>query len=162
MKKIGIIVALLVFIAGGSVGALKVFEIGPFAPTAEELAALGADGAAKRIGGLFAARPSYIEMPALMIPIFDDTDLIGNIQILYKLEVYGGKNKKAVTKLQTKLNDALIRDFTYYIPRTLRRNQNLDVALIKYRIMLVLNRVLGEGVVSDALIQAMNQIANEG
>ena len=165
MKKMAIALALLILLAGGSVGALKVLEIGPFAKSAEELAAdSAADIAAGGTGrkkGMFAARPSYIEMPPLMIPLFEGSDLIGNIQILYKLEVYGNDNKKSVNRLLTRLNDALIRDFTYYIPRTLRTNQNLDVSLIKYRIILVMNRELGEDVVSDALIQAMNQVAGK-
>ena len=102
-------------------------------------------------------KPYYIEMDPLLIPVFQDNELAGTIQIVYKLEVFGNKNYKAVGKLKTKLGDALIKDFTYYIPRTLRKNQGLDVPLIKYRLKMVTDKVLGKGVVSEALIQGMIQ-----
>lgn len=160
MKKLAMALGLLIMIAGGTVAALKTFEIGPFAKTEEELAreaTLRAGDDAELTS--FSNRPFYVEMDPLMIPVFQDNELVGTIQIIYKLQVFGHKNERNVFKLKTRLNDALFQDFSYYIPRTLRKNQNLDISLIKYRVLMVTDRVIGKGVVSDALIQGLSQIA---
>lgn len=163
MRKLALLFAVLMMIAGGTFSALKTFEIGPFAKTEEQLALEAAQQSDtnKKITA-FGAKPYYLEMDPLMIPIFQDNDIAGTIQIIYKLEVFGNDNYKAVEKLKTKLADALINDFTYYIPRTLRKNQTLDVPLIKYRLMMVTDKVLGKKVVSDAIIQGMTQMAPSG
>lgn len=160
MRKIALAFVLLIMVAGGTVSALMTFEMGPFAKTEEELAReaelrSGEDGELAS----FTGRPFYIEMDPLMIPVFQDNELVGTIQIIYKLQVHGHKNERNVFKLKTKLSDALFKDFTYYIPRTLRKNQNLDISLIKYRVLMVSDRIIGKGVVSDALIQGLSQIA---
>lgn len=163
MRKLALAVVVLLMIAGGTASALKTFEIGPFAKTEAEKAA-AALLAAKEGGEIsaFSERPYYVEMDPLMIPIFQDNDLAGTIQIIFKLEVFGKANFKAVGKLQTKIGDALIKDFSYYIPRTMRNNQNLDVPLVKYRIKMISDKILGKDVISDAVIQSMTQIPARG
>ena len=163
MRKIALAIVVLIMIAGGTMATLKTMEMGPFAKTEEQLA----EEAARKASGdkelsAFSAKPYYIEMDPLLIPIFQDNEFAGTIQIIYKLEVFGNKNYKAVGKLKTKLGDALIKDFTYYIPRTLRKNQRLDVPLIKYRLKMVTDKILGKDVVSEAIIQGMTQMPAGG
>ncbi|MDH5188050.1 MAG: hypothetical protein OEW37_03730 [Rhodospirillaceae bacterium] len=163
MRKIGIAFAVMLMIAGGVFSALKTFEVGPFEKTAEQLALEASQQSStdKKITA-FGSKPYYLEMDPLLIPVFQGNELAGTIQIIYKMEVFGNENYKSVEKLRTKLGDALIKDFTYYIPRTLRKNQTLDIPLIKYRLKMVADKVLGKDVVSDAIIQGMTQIAPGG
>ena len=163
MRKIALAMAVLLMIAGGTMATLKTMEMGPFAKTEEQLAEEAARIASgERQLSAFSAKPYYIEMDPLLIPIFRDNEIAGTIQIIYKLEVFGNENYKSVGKLKTKLGDALIKDFTYYIPRTLRKNQRLDVPLIKYRLKMVSDKVLGKDVVSEAIVQGMTQVPAGG
>lgn len=163
MRKIGLAMAVLIMIAGGTMAVLKTMEMGPFAKTEEQLAEEAARIASgERQLSAFSEKPYYVEMDPLLIPIFQDNEVAGTIQIIYKLEVFGNENYKSVGKLKTKLGDALIKDFTYYIPRTLRKNQILDVPLIKYRLKMVSDKVLGKDVVSEAIVQGMTQMPAGG
>jgi len=156
MKKLVIAFAVLIMLAGGTVSLLKYLSIGPFEVTPEELAAQQADNAKKeKTKTLFESRPRYIEMDPIQVPVFQDNDVAATIMINYKLEVLNVDNERTVAKSKRRLSDALIKDFSFYIPRTLRNNKTLDVSLIKYRIMMTANKILGKDVVNDALIQAM-------
>lgn len=156
MKKLVIAFAVLIMLAGGTVSLLKYLALGPFEISAEELAAREAAEAEKeRTRTLFEARPRYIEMDPIQVPYFQGNDVAGTIMIHYKLEVLNVDNERTVAKAQRRIGDALIKDFSFYIPRTLRNNKTLDVTLVKYRIMMTANKMLGKDVVSDALIQAM-------
>jgi|GEM_PF-882561 len=156
MKKLVIAFAVLIMLAGGTVSLLKYLSIGPFEVTAEELARREAEEANReQTKSMFESRPRYIEMDPIQVPVFQDNDVAATIMIHYKLEVLNVDNERTVAKAQRRLGDALIKDFSFYIPRTLRNNKTLDVTLIKYRIMMTANKMLGKDVVSDALIQAM-------
>jgi hypothetical protein len=158
MKKLVISIAILVMLAGGTVSVLRYLEIGPFKKTPEEVAAqdaANADPTLQKEKSFFEQRPRYIEMDPIQVPIFQDNGVAGTIMINYKIEVMSLSNEKKVTSAKRQLGDALIKDFSYYIPRTLRNNKTLDVTLIKYRIIMVADRLLGKDTVSDALIQAM-------
>ena len=154
MKKLVIAFAILIMLAGGTVSVLKYLEIGPFEK--ELVQGEGTGAATKSKASSFSAqRPRYIKMDPVQVPVFQDEGVAGTIQIHYKIEVLTTDNERTVAKAKRQLGDALIKDFSYYIPRTLRNNKTLDVTLIKYRIILVADRMFGEGVVNDALIQAM-------
>ncbi|MBF0249056.1 MAG: hypothetical protein HQL35_00350 [Alphaproteobacteria bacterium] len=156
MKKLVIAFAILIFLAGGTVSILKYMELGPFELSEEEKAAKESEQKAS----MFAPKPRYIEMDPIQVPVFQDNDVAGTIMINYKLEVKTIDNEKLVAKNQRRLSDALIKDFSYYIPRTLRNNKTLDVTLIKHRIQMTANKMLGEDVVTDALIQAMTSTSD--
>lgn len=156
MKKLVIAIAVMIMLAGGTASILRYLEIGPFQKTAEELAAAEtADPNAEKAKSFFDNRPRYIEMDPIQVPVFQDDGVAATIIINYKIEVLGLENERLVAKSKRQVGDALIADFAYYIPRTLRNNKTLDVTLVKYRILMVAERLLGKDKVNDALIQAM-------
>ncbi|MBL4615825.1 MAG: hypothetical protein JKY27_13265 [Magnetovibrio sp.] len=156
MKKLVILFAVVMLLAGGTISLLKYLSLGPFEVTEEEMAANKvAKAEKKQTLSLFEQRPRYIEMDPIFIPVFQNNEVAGTIMIHYKLEVLNIDNERTVAKAKRRLGDALIKDFSFYIPRTLRNNKTLDVTLIKYRIMMITNKLLGKEVVNDALIQAM-------
>lgn len=162
MKKLVILFAVILLLAGGTVSLLKFLAVGPFEVSAEEQAAMEAAGAEKeKTLSLFEQRPRYIEMDPIHVPVFQNNDVAGTIMIHYKLEVLNVDHERTVAKAQRRLGDALIKDFSFYIPRTLRNNKTLDVTLIKYRIMMISDKLLGKDVVSDALIQAMTSTEDQ-
>ena len=155
MKKLVIALAILIMLAGGTVSILKYLEIGPFEKTAEQIAADAANPEVEKAKSFFEKRPRYIEMDTIQVPVFQDNGVAGTIMINYKIEVMSLDDERKVAKSKRQVGDALIKDFSYYIPRTLRNNKTLDVTLIKYRIIMVTDRLLGKGTVTDALIQSM-------
>lgn len=162
MKKLVILFAVILLLAGGTVSLLKFLAVGPFEVSAEEQAAQQAADAEKdKTLSLFEQRPRYIEMDPIHVPVFQNNDVAGTIMIHYKLEVLNVDHERTVAKAQRRLGDALIKDFSFYIPRTLRNNKTLDVTLIKYRIMMISDKLLGKDVVSDALIQAMTSTEDQ-
>ncbi len=153
MKKLIIAFAVLILLAGGTASILKYLAIGPFAKSAAQLAAEAAKEKKPEVKK--EKRPYYVTMDPIQVPIFQNDTVAGTILINYKIEVLSTANQSKVAARRRQLGDALIKDFSYYIPRTLRNNKTLDVTLIKYRIILIADRILGKGVVNDALIQAM-------
>ncbi|MFC1672771.1 hypothetical protein ACFL12_01350 [Pseudomonadota bacterium] len=161
MKKLVIAFAVLIMLAGGTVSILKYLALGPFEKTPEEIAAEQAEGAnTKETMSIFAARPRYLEMDPIQVPVFQDNDVAGTVMIHYKLEVMSVDGERTVAKAKRQIGDALIKDFSFYIPRTLRNNKTLDVTLVKYRIMMVAEKIVGKNVISDALIQAVTSTEN--
>lgn len=156
MKKLVIVFAIFLMLAGGTASLLKYLNIGPFELTPEEIAAQEGGAAEKAASDtFFKAKLRYVEMDPVQVPVFHDSGVAGTIMIHYKIEVTTLDNERTVAKSKRQIGDALIQDFSYYIPRTLRNNKTLDVTLIKYRIIMIADRLLGKGVVNDALIQAM-------
>jgi len=156
MKKLVIAFAVFIMLAGGTTALLKYLSVGPFEITDQERAARDAENAArKKARQLLEARPRYIEMDPIQVPMFQGNEVTTTIFIYYKLEALSADNEHAIAQSKRRLSDALIKDFSFYIPRTLRNNKTLDVSLVKYRIMMTMNKLLGKDVVSDALIQAM-------
>jgi len=156
MKKLIIVFVVFIFLVGGTVGLLKYLAIGPFKKPPVDPAVAAAVAAEKaKANKFFKAKPYYIKMDPIQVPVFQDNGVAGTILIHYKIEVTSLDNEHKVFKAKRQIGDALIQDFSYYIPRTLRNNKTLDVTLIKYRIMMIANRLLGKGIVNDALIQAM-------
>lgn len=155
MKKLVVAIAIMIMLAGGTASVLRYLEIGPFEVSPEELAARAANPEREQARSFFDKKPRYIEMDPIQVPVFQGDGVAGTIIINYKIEVMGLENERTVAKSKRQLGDALIEDFAYYIPRTLRNNKSLDVTLIKYRIIMTADKLLGKGVVNDALIQAL-------
>jgi hypothetical protein len=53
------------------------------------------------------------------------------------------------------LTDAFIRDLHSFIPRLLKEKERVDVLIIKQRLQMVSDRVLGRDVVSNVLVQSI-------
>lgn len=149
MKKLVIAFSLLIVIAGGTISVLKWLEIGPFANTAVE-------GGDDKMAPPEAAR--YIDMDPLVITLFQGNKVAATIQIQVKLEASGKDNEKTIYKILPRLSDAFIRDLHSFIPRLLRKSDELDAIVIKQRLKMVSDKVAGKGIVSNILIQSVADI----
>jgi len=147
LKKIGIIVAVILILIGGTVSVLKWMEIGPFE---------SAEGEVKEAPP--PEPPQFVEMELLVIPVFDADRVAATFQIQFKLETVGNENVEKITKLLPRLNDAFLRDLYVFIPRLLRKQQTINVAVIKQRLQFIADSITGKGVVSNILIQSLSDI----
>lgn len=147
MKKIGIIIAIIIIIAGGTVGVLKWLQIWPFSPNAVVVKEAPPP-----------PPPIFVAMDPLLIPVFSGDKVAATFQIQFKLETTGKKNEDKITELLPRLNDIFLRDLYVFIPRLLRKNQNIDVPVIKRRLQLLADKLAGKGVINAILIQSLSDI----
>ncbi len=148
MKKIAIAVAVMLMIAGATVSVLKWLSIGPFAEAeaeAVETEATGTSGEPLR----------FIAMDVLVIPIFQGENVVATVQIQLKLEAANVENESEIAHMLPRLNDAFLRDLYGFIPRHLRKEEHVNVALIKERLQMVGDKVAGPGVIKNILVQAL-------
>lgn len=151
MKKLMILFAIVIMITGGTVGVLKWLGAGPFAE--EEVVD---PNAVKQVD----RATRFLDMDPISIPLIQGDRVVATVKIEYKLETVGQDNFDTVREVIRPLNSAIFRDLYAYIPRTLHTNETLDVTLIKYRIAMICDRYVGNGVVHDALIQSMTNTQN--
>jgi flagellar FliL protein len=149
MKKIVIAFLAILVIGGGTVASLKFMKLGPFAGDEKKVAKI-----AKPI-----EPPRFIELPTLNVPLFFDDKVAGTVQIQLKLEAIGVANEAKVNKLLPRINDSFILELHTFIPRLLKKTKRLDVFILKKRLQMVSDRVIGKGVVSNVLVQSVTNSA---
>ena len=145
MKKLVIAVAIMLMLAGATISVLKWLGIGPFGDPAEVEAT-----------GTTPDEPlHFVTMDVLVIPIFQGEKVAATVQIQLKLEAADVESASEIARLLPRLSDAFLRDLYGFIPRHLRKEERLDVALIKDRLQLVGDKVAGPGVIKSVLVQAV-------
>lgn len=159
MKKMAIIVAVFMMIVGAAVSVMKTLEFGPFAPAAEEAASATEGG---EEGGEQAATPAasglpvrFVDVEPLNIPVFHEDRVATTIQITLKLEVVDSQKEALVKQMLPRLNDAFVRDMHAFIPRLLKQEERLNVAIIKKRLQIVAERLVGKELISNILVQSV-------
>ena len=152
MKKIVIAVAVVLMLAGATISVLKFLGIGPFGD--DEVVEIVATGTTP------GEAPNFVTMDVLVIPIFQGDKVAATVQIQLKLEAASVENQIEIARLLPRLNDAFLSDLYGFIPRHLRKEEGLDVALIKDRLQLVSDKVAGPGVIKSVLVQALLENPN--
>jgi len=148
MKKLVIAVILVLMIAGITVGVLKWRGIGPFA----QQPASGDEGTAASTLG---EQPLFVDVPQLLIPVFEGDKVATTVQIQITLETSSEDNKVKVKHLMPRLNDAFLRALYTLVPQLLKKGTQIDVDVVKLRLQSVATKVAGEGVISRVLIQSI-------
>lgn len=153
MKRLVIAFALLILLSGVTISVLKWLEIGPFSQSETEEAAVGT---AKEID----ESTRFIEMEPMVVPIFQGDQVAASIQISLKLETTGAENEAKIKRMMPRLSHAFLRDLYAFIPRLLKREERLDVAILKRRLLITADNVLESGTVDDILVQSVVDTAS--
>ena len=148
VRTIAIVVAVLLMVAGGTIGVMKQMELGPFASATESGETEPQEPEEP---------PRFIDMDPLVVPVFAGDAVVATIQIHLKLETMGAANEEAINRLMPRLNDAFLRDLYTYIPRLLRKKGNVDVSAIKNRLQRVAVKTAGEGRIDNILVQSVTE-----
>ena len=151
MKKLIIAFLAIFLIAGGTVGALKFLKVGPFAGKDEKVA--------KKDKPI--VPPLFIDVPPLNVPLFADDKVAGTVLIQLKLEAIGTANEAKINHQLPRITDAFLRELHTFIPRLLHKTRRLDVFILKKRLQMVSDRVVGKGVVSNVLVQTVTNSAKQ-
>lgn len=148
MKIVVIAFALLMMIAGGTVSTMKWLKIGPFAEKSPEEI---------QVVKVPTGPPVFIDMDPLVITLFQGDRVAALIQIQLKLEAVGNENAQRVQRAMPRLSDAFLREMHGFIPRLLKKEENLDILMVKKRLQMVADKTISPGVVRDVLIQSVTE-----
>ena len=146
MKKIFIGFMVLIMIMGGAIGAMKWLQLGPFA--VHDAKKMEPKKASK-------GEAKFIEISPLLVNVFGNNKVLGNFQFDLKLEVWGDDNFAKARRMTPILRDAFIKDLHTFIPRMLKEEDQLNLAILQQRLQLRSDLVLGKGIVKSVLIQSV-------
>ncbi len=147
LKKILSIIGILMIIGGTTVSVMKWQKIGPFSDKKVEKTPV------KKVK--VEEPPRFIDMEPLVIPVLQGDRVATTIQIQIKLEAVGSENENKIIKIMPRLSDAFIRELYSFIPRLLRKEKRLDIAILKKRLQMTSDKVTGPKVVKSVLIQSV-------
>lgn len=145
-KFIVIAFAVVLMLTGATVSVMKWMQLGPFAEQTEEEA---------KQNNQARQQPIYVDMPPLIINIFNGENVGKTVQIQVKIEVMGSQNSGQVNRQLPRLTDAFVRDLHAFLPRIMQEEEKLDVFVIKKRLQIIADKVLEPGIVNDVLIQSV-------
>jgi flagellar FliL protein len=159
MKSFFLVVMAIVVLGGGAFGAYIYFEqpaeasIGDIAEH-QEAGETGPDivDAKKR------SKHEFVELSPLVLPIVDSNGVSQVISIVVVIEVKGGTNQTLVLNLQPRLKDAYIQELYGVLNKhAALKGGVVQVDVIKKRLSAISEKVLGEGVIEDVLLQVVQQ-----
>lgn len=109
-------------------------------------------------GGTTADEPIYLHLAPVTFPIIDDN---GAQQIVSLLVDLRSKEREKAEKMQAnmpRLKDAMLQAlYSGMSDGTMRNSHMINIEKIKESIMDTVNRIFGEGHVTEVLIQAVSQ-----
>ena len=86
--------------------------------------------------------------------VTDDTGLRIGSEVKVKIEPEGQGNAVFLTRQMPKISDAFVRDLYAFIPRMLKTKKRIDVLILKQRLQVVGERLMGKGLIKDILVQS--------
>lgn len=158
MKMVILAVAGVLILGGAGAGAYFFFMKPAQASVGENAEHAEAKEAHKKDDGHGAPAISYVELDALILPIVDQKGVSQTVSMVVTIEVSSAEAAAKVTELGPRLKDAYIQEM-YGV---LNKNEALvdgvvQVNQIKERLTSISHKVMGEGVVEDVLLQAVQQ-----
>lgn len=145
MKKLLIVLVGVMLLAGGAATVLKWMKLGPF----EEVAAEAGDEMVRDENTLF------VDMEPLVIPIFRGNKVAATIQIQVKLETIGEENKAKLQHVMPRISNLFVTDLHSFLPRMLKKLERVDVLVIKQRLKLISDLLIGPDLIQNVLVQSV-------
>ena len=104
--------------------------------------------------------PVYVEFNPILLPIVGDGRVEQQVNIVFALEVANQEAANRAIAMAPRLNDAFLQALYGTLHRRdVMRDGVLNLAVVKRRLIEESNRILGQGVVRDVLVQMVNQQA---
>ncbi len=100
----------------------------------------------------------YYDLMPMNIPVMTDQGLVQQVSVSVSLECMAGKRDK-IAAFKPKLMDAYLRELYGALGagQAMIRNDIVDVEAVKLRLSDVTQRILGPDMVSDVLLQSVQQ-----
>lgn len=171
MRKIIMIVGILAVLAGGGAGGYFFFLQKPAEASlpadehasveekpADDHAAKGKDEHGKDDGHGGGAGPTFVRLDPLVVPIMDNDGISQTISMMIVFEVADEEAGKKLESLKPRMKDAMIQNMYGMLnQKAAMENGALRVGYVKERLNAVAQKVMGEGVVTDVLLQMVQQ-----
>jgi uncharacterized membrane protein YhdT len=103
---------------------------------------------------------AFVEMTPIILPIVDGGRVVQSVSIIVSIETASPAVANRARALRPKLVDALLTELYGLLnERTAIRAGVVQVDVVKARLLIAAERVLGEGSVTDVLLQVVQQQA---
>lgn len=100
----------------------------------------------------------FVELAPLILPIVDNNGVSQVVNIVVVIEVDGDENEKMVLTLEPRLKDAYIQELYGVLNKhAALKGGVVQVGMIKDHLNRISQRVLGEGVIEEVLLQVVQQ-----
>ena len=76
------------------------------------------------------------------------------VVVQVKIETEGQDNAVFLKRQMPKISDAFVRDLYAFMPRMLKTTKRIDVLILKQRLQVVGERLMGKGLIKDILVQS--------
>lgn len=100
----------------------------------------------------------FVQLDPLILPIIDETGITQTVSIVVMIQVGSEADAKTVEGVVPRLKDAFIQEMYGVLNKQAAlKGGVVQVAMIKDRLNAITNRVLGEGISQDVLLQVVQQ-----
>lgn len=104
------------------------------------------------------APSSFVQLDPLILPVIDKDGVSQVVSLVIVIETSDEKTKAKVANMSPRLKDAFIQDMYGALRQeTVMRDGVLQVVAVKNRLHKVSDRVMGDGVVNNVLLQVVQQ-----
>lgn len=139
MKKLGIIVAAIIFLAGGTVAVMTWMGYDVLAMI---MGGGSGEGAAEEAEP--AEPPRYVDLDPILVPLLQGERMVAAVKVEVKFQAADENAEATLKRILPKISDVYLRDLYGYLPRILREREEIDEALLKDRLMLLAARTSGD------------------
>ena len=154
MRMIIMGVVALILLGGGGAGAYFFFMKPAEASAGEEVA----DAHEEKAESGHGEAAAFVELDPLILPIIDNDGVHQVVSMVVAIEVADAPTADKVKAMSPRLKDAFIQDMYGALnEHAALKGGVIQVTAIKKRLNEVTNKVLGEGVAHDVLLQVVQQ-----
>ena len=144
MKRLPVILVLVLLLAGGGGGAWWYMN--------RDAEAAGVEGPAEA-GRL----PSFVKIDPIVLPLIQQNEVTRFVTVVITLEMPADDATLQVELVKPRLMDALFTELHSLFGMRMVREQGPDSPLVRQRVKLVSERILGPGTVDAVLVQGVSK-----
>lgn len=154
MKPILLALVAIILLGGGGAGAYFYFKQPAEAATGVSGETVKAEKAKKHDEH----SSSFVQLDPLILPVVGKDGLTQLVSLVIVIETPDEAGKQHITYMSPRLKDAFIQDMYGALNQTdVMRGGIIEVTALKNRLHKVSERVMGEGVVNNVLLQVVQQ-----
>ena len=142
MKKVAMMAVGAVGIGGAAVTGIQVADVGGVGASTKNIEV------AQRVG-----EPLFLDMDPFLIPVIRGGRVRAHFMVVIKLEAIGTDQVSEIHAVRYRLADAFLRDLNAVLSVRGADGRTVRATTIKRRLQMICDRVVGDGVVRDVLIQ---------
>lgn len=154
MKPILLALVAIILLGGGGAGAYFYF----MQPAEAATGASGEHAKAEKAKKHDQHTSSFVQLDPLILPVVGKDGLTQIVSLVIVIETPDEAGKQRVTYMSPRLKDAFIQDMYGALNQEdVMRGGIIEVTALKNRLHKVSDRVMGEGVVNNVLLQVVQQ-----